>query len=67
MSCDRRFPSKERIEYTETEEEKNALKQQHRAPLRQMVDLVDGEDCAPKVGEAAEADVDTQVVVDDNR
>ena len=65
MSFDRRLPLKS-SEYAETEEEKNALKQQHRALLRQMVDLVDGEDYAPTVGEAAVADVDAQAATGDN-
>ena len=47
---------KELIDYAETEEERNALKQQHRALLRQMVQMEDLNmgPAAPIVGEAAE-------------
>ncbi len=47
---------KEFIDYAETEEERNVLKQQHRALLRQMVQMEDLDmgQAAPIVGEAAE-------------
>ena len=49
--CDQ-AAAKELINYVETEEEKNALKQKHRVLLWQMVDLVDEDDTSPTVGEA---------------
>jgi uncharacterized protein YciI len=40
VSCEQ-ATAKELIDYAETEEERNALKQQHRAHLHQMVQMVD--------------------------
>ena len=53
MSCEQ-ATAKELIDYAETEEERNVLKQQHRAHLRQMVQMVDFDvgQAAPTVGEA---------------
>ena len=44
------------IDYAESEEERNALKQQHRALLRQMLQMVDLDvgPAAPILGEAGE-------------
>ncbi len=66
MSCEQ-AAAKELIDYAETEEERNALKQQHRALLRQMVQMVDFDvgQAAPTVGTAAEPVVAAQATVGD--
>ena len=55
MFCEQ-AAGKELIDYAETEEERNSLKQQHRALLRQMVQMEDLDmgQAAPIVGETAE-------------
>ena len=66
MSCEQ-AAAKDLIDYAETEEERNALKQQHRALLRQMVQMVDFDvgQAAPIVGTAAEPVVAAQATVGD--
>ncbi len=66
MSCEQ-TASKELIDYAATEEERNALKQKHRALLRQMVQMVDFDvgQSAPTVGAATEPVVAAQATVGD--
>jgi hypothetical protein len=66
VSCEQ-AAAKELIDYAETEEERNALKQQHRALLRQMVQMLDFDvgQAAPTVGAAAEPVVAAQATVGD--
>jgi hypothetical protein len=66
VSCEQ-ATAKELIDYAETEEERNALKQQHRAHLRQMVQMVDFDvwQAAPTVGESTEPVVAAQATVGD--
>jgi hypothetical protein len=66
VSCEQ-AAAKDLIDYAETEEERNTLKEQHRALLRQMVQMVDFDvgQSAPTVGEAAEPVVTGQATVGD--